>query len=94
LHTKLNGTNLSSQFNDTNNNSLHVKSNLSNGHGHHNGTHNGSHEGNHNSYANYNNNEKKPIMTFGGSDKCARCLKAVYAAEKLAAAGKVRVLVV
>lgn len=28
------------------------------------------------------------IMTFGGSDKCARCCKPVYAAEKVFAAGK------
>jgi len=28
-------------------------------------------------------------MTFGGSDKCARCIKPVYAAEKVFAAGKV-----
>lgn len=28
-------------------------------------------------------------MSFGGSDKCARCMKAVYAAEKVFAAGKV-----
>lgn len=27
-------------------------------------------------------------MTFGGSDKCARCIKPVYAAEKVFAAGK------
>lgn len=27
-------------------------------------------------------------FTFGGSDKCARCLKAVYAAEKVMASGK------
>jgi cysteine/glycine-rich protein len=31
--------------------------------------------------------ERKPIV-FGTSDKCARCLKAVYAAEKVNAAGK------
>jgi len=28
-------------------------------------------------------------MTFGGSVKCARCVKPVYAAEKVFAAGKV-----
>ena len=29
-------------------------------------------------------------VSYGGSDRCARCLKAVYAAEKVVAAGKVK----
>ena len=36
------------------------------------------------------NHEKRVSsgIQFGGSEKCARCLKAVYAAEKVVAAGK------
>ncbi len=40
---------------------------------------------------NYEKRSSVCSMTFGGSDKCARCLKAVYAAEKVFAAGKVSV---
>lgn len=41
------------------------------------------------SYVSLNSYERKPgLMTFGGSDKCYRCLKNVYAAEKVIAAGK------
>ncbi len=36
------------------------------------------------SYTSLNSYERKPgLMTFGGSDKCYRCLKNVYAAEKV-----------
>ena len=36
------------------------------------------------SYVSLNSYERKPgLMTFGGSDKCYRCLKNVYAAEKV-----------
>jgi len=43
-----------------------------------------------NQYASLQHYEKKQpiIMQFGGSDKCYRCLKNVYAAEKVIAAGK------
>lgn len=37
---------------------------------------------------NYEKRSSMCNMTFGGSDKCARCKKAVYAAEKVFAAGK------
>ena len=39
---------------------------------------------------NYEKRSSACSMTFGGSDKCARCTKPVYAAEKVFAAGKVK----
>lgn len=44
---------------------------------------------NDNQYTSLNSHEKRTsLMTFGGADKCYRCLKNVYAAEKVIAAGK------
>lgn len=37
---------------------------------------------------NYEKRSSACNITFGGSDKCARCMKSVYAAEKVFAAGK------
>lgn len=37
-----------------------------------------------------NSNENKSSLKFGCSDRCPRCSKAVYAAEKVMGAGKVR----
>uniref|UniRef100_A0A3B4X9L7 Cysteine and glycine-rich protein 3 (cardiac LIM protein) n=1 Tax=Seriola lalandi dorsalis TaxID=1841481 RepID=A0A3B4X9L7_SERLL len=37
-----------------------------------------------------NSNPNKSSQKFGGSDRCPRCSKAVYAAEKVMGAGKVR----